>query len=108
MASQSELTDSEDSVFGTPISSSSSDIAPGLAGHKAKEQKFIVLTSSICRTRGFGLSESDTTAWSSGRAVLRAASSSTASFHTINLLSLPCLGTRMHWSASLFGAFRGE
>lgn len=90
-------------MLGTATSSSSDDAGLSrLAGHEANEQKFMVLTSSMCRTHGCRLSDTD---WSRGRAVLSAASSPSLSFHTINRLSLPCLRkkqrTNNHISARL-------
>lgn len=54
----------------------------------AKEQKLRVLTSMRCNIHGFGRGEGTL---STGRALLRAASSSAASLHTMSLWSLPCL-----------------
>jgi len=96
-----QLTLSEDIAFGTAISSSSKssrfakvsnsvDSSVPWALQYANEQKFRALTWSIYRSHGCFLWVS--ISWSStGRATLRRGSSSSASFHTMSLLSLPCL-----------------
>lgn len=59
-----------------------------VAGQDAKEQKFMVLTWRRCSIQGLGLGAET---GSRGRVVLMAGSSSAESFHTISLLSLPCV-----------------
>lgn len=85
-----ELTASVASVLGTATSSSSETAksVSGLGEHCAKEQKFIVFISRICRIHGFGRSGADS---SRGRLVLRFSSSSAVIFQTIRRLSLPSL-----------------
>jgi hypothetical protein len=58
--------------------------------HEAKEQKFMVFTKSSKSSHGRCLGSGDI---STGNALLNAASSSPPNFHTMSLLSLPCLST---------------
>lgn len=83
------LTASEASVFGT-ATSSSDDAAPepDEAEQCAKEQKFMVLTSSICNIHGWGRVSG---VGSNGSLVLSRLSSSALNFQTTSVLSLPCL-----------------
>lgn len=53
-----------------------------LPGHAAKEQKFIVLTSSRCTIHGCGRGIETS---SKGRLTLSRSSSSSATFHTMSL-----------------------
>jgi hypothetical protein len=75
-------------VFGTAMSSSSELSSFDGRSVWAKEQKFIVLTSRIWRSHGCFRGSGGV---STGRTVLMDASSSSESFHTMSLLSFPCL-----------------
>lgn len=83
-------TASEARVLGTVmrISDELSNDSVGLVAHDEKEQKFIVLTSRRWRIQGCGRGVETL---STGSVVLRFSSSSCPIFHTISLLSRPCL-----------------
>ena len=87
-----KLTVSEVIMFGTATRISSDESCPderlGDAGVQANEQKFIVLTSTMCKIHGCFLGSG---AVSTGNTELIDSSSTSDSFHTTNLLSLPCL-----------------
>lgn len=83
-----ELTVSELNVFGTAISSSSGAESEREVGDWANEQKFMVLTCRTCRSHGC-LRGSGTV--STGSTLLIELSSSSENFHTMSLLSFPCL-----------------
>lgn len=76
---------SELRVLGTAINSSSSEFCNDAW---ANEQKFMVFTWSICNSHG---NLRGSVGVSTGRTLLIEASSSSDSFHTTSLLSLPCL-----------------
>ncbi len=83
------LTVSEVRVLGTATNNSSSSAVLLLGReHFAKEQKFIVFTSSICRSHGAGRGVGGV---STGKTVLKDFSSSLESFQMHSLLSFPCL-----------------
>jgi hypothetical protein len=87
-------TDSEDMVLGTAIRSSSGCStgedaeSGGLGGQEAKEQKFMVFTCRMWRSHGCGRGSGGV---STGRTTLIEASSASENFHTMSVLSFPCL-----------------
>jgi hypothetical protein len=83
------LTASEARVFGTATRISvDAAVGPGEAEQWEKEQKFMVLTSSMCSIHGCGRVSGE---GSRGSLVLSRDSSSAVNFQTMSLLSLPWL-----------------
>ena len=88
---------SEDMMLGTAMSSSSDASFEDVGGRGvcANEQKFMVLTCKMWRSHGCFRGSGGV---STGKTVLMDASSSSESFHTMSLLSLPCLQVRQVWN----------
>jgi hypothetical protein len=92
------LTASDARAFGTAtkISAGSAAVLASWAQYE-NGQKFMVLTCSMKRSHGFGRDSGDA---SRGSALLNEGSFSSPSFHTMSLLSLPCLhiySAPLHW-----------